>query len=44
MSEHKHGEMNIEVQENAFNGFVKATTYSCVGIILFLILLAIVGG
>ncbi|SLN66155.1 Cytochrome c oxidase subunit 4 [Roseovarius albus] len=44
MSEHTHGEMNTDVQENTFNGFVKATTYSCVAIILFLIFLAIVGG
>lgn len=43
MSEHKHGEMNIEVQENAYNGFIKAVVWSCIAIIGFLIFLAIVG-
>ncbi len=44
MSEHKHGEMSTEVQENTFEGFVKATAWSCVAIIGFLIFLAIIGG
>ena len=39
MAEHKHGEMNIEVQEKTFNGFVKASVYVAavsIGILLFL--------
>jgi len=38
--EHKHGEMDIEVQEKTFDGFIKATTYSVVAIFIFLVLLA----
>jgi len=39
MSDHKHGEMNIEVQEKAFEGFIKSSTYvaiAAVGVLLFL--------
>lgn len=42
MADHKHGEMNIEVQEKTFDGFVKAVAWSSVAIILFLIFLALV--
>ena len=42
MADHKHGEMNIEVQEKTFNGFIKASAYTAVGAILFLIFLAMV--
>ncbi len=42
--EHEHGTMDIEVQEKTFEGFVKFTTYSVVGILVFLVFLAIVGG
>ncbi|MFN2323899.1 MAG: aa3-type cytochrome c oxidase subunit IV [Trueperaceae bacterium] len=41
--EHKHGEMDIEVQEKTFEGFVKFATWSVVGIVVFLIFLAILG-
>ncbi len=41
---HKHGEMDIEVQERTFAGFVKGVTWSVVGIIAILILLALIGG
>lgn len=44
MAEHKHGEMDIEVQEKTFQGFVKFVTWSVVIIATFLIFLAIVGG
>ncbi len=42
--EHKHGTMDIEVQEKTFDGFVKFTTWSVIGILVFLVFLAIVGG
>lgn len=44
MAEHKHGEMNIEVQEKTFEGFVKAVTWGVVIIIVALILLALFNG
>ena len=44
MAEHEHGSMDYKDQEKTFNGFVKFTTYSIVGIIVFLIFLAIVNG
>lgn len=40
--EHKHGEMDIKVQEKTFEGFIKVSTYTAVGAIAFLIFLAIV--
>ena len=42
MSEHKHGEMNIEVQEKTFAGFVKASAWSVVVIFLVLIFIAMI--
>ena len=42
MAEHKHGEMNIEVQEKTFEGFMKAVTWSTVAIIITLIFIAMV--
>jgi len=42
--EHKHGSMDIEVQEKTFEGFMKFTTYAVIGIIVFLILLAMING
>lgn len=44
MADHEHGKMDITNQEKTFDGFVKFTTYSIVGIIIFLILLAMVNG
>ncbi|RKT32496.1 aa3 type cytochrome c oxidase subunit IV [Roseovarius halotolerans] len=44
MAEHKHGDMNIEVQEKTFDGFVRIVAWSCVGIIGFLVFLALVNG
>ncbi len=44
MAEHKHGEMNTDVQEKTFDGFVRIVAWSCVLIVLFLIFLAIVNG
>lgn len=43
-NEHKHGEMDITVQEKTFAGFVKWVTYSTVIIIVALILLAMING
>ena len=44
MADHKHGEMDITVQENTFNGFIKMVTRGTIAIIVFLIFLALVGG
>lgn len=42
MAEHKHGEMNTEVQEKTFDGFMRYTKWSVVVIIGLLIFLALV--
>ncbi|MAU51159.1 MAG: aa3-type cytochrome c oxidase subunit IV [Roseovarius sp.] len=42
MAEHKHGEMDITVQEKTFEGFIKAVVWSVVAILGFLIFLALV--
>ncbi len=44
MADHKHGEMNIDVQEKTFEGFVKTVAWSCVLICVFLVFLALVNG
>ncbi len=44
MAEHKHGEMDITDQEKTFAGFVKMATWGIVGIVAFLLFLALVGG
>lgn len=44
MAGHKHGEMNIEVQEKTFAGFVKIVAYAVVIILVFLVFLALVNG
>ncbi|SFR37589.1 aa3-type cytochrome c oxidase subunit IV [Litoreibacter janthinus] len=44
MAEHEHGSMDIKDHEKTFEGFVKFTTYSVIGIIVFLVLLALVNG
>lgn len=41
MAEHKHGEMDITVQEKTFNGFIKATSYGAVAVVFILIILAV---
>jgi hypothetical protein len=43
MAEHKHGEMDIRVQEETFDGFVRFTIRTVVVIIALVIFLAIVG-
>ncbi|MDR9394491.1 aa3-type cytochrome c oxidase subunit IV [Roseovarius sp. SYSU LYC5161] len=42
MAEHKHGEMDIEVQEKTFEGFVKAISWGAVLTIALLILIALI--
>ncbi|SEO83296.1 aa3 type cytochrome c oxidase subunit IV [Salinihabitans flavidus] len=39
--EHKHGEMNTEVQEQTFAGFVRWMMWAAGGVIAILIFLAI---
>ena len=43
MADHKHGEMDITVQQNTFDGFMKMVTRATIAIIVFLIFLALVG-
>lgn len=44
MAEHKHGEMNIEVQEKTFDGFIKSVTWSVVVIVFVLLFIAAING
>ena len=44
MAEHKHGSMDTKVHEKTFESFVKFTTYAVVGILIFLVFLAMVNG
>ena len=44
MADHKHGEMDISVQEKTFNGFMSMVTKSTVIIIVALILFALING
>lgn len=42
MADHKHGEMDIEDQEKTFEGFVRASAWACVLIIVALVFLGLV--
>ncbi|MGJ8622007.1 MAG: aa3-type cytochrome c oxidase subunit IV [Yoonia sp.] len=42
MAEHKHGEMDISVQEKTFEGFMNMTTKAAIGIIVLLVFLALI--
>ena len=44
MSEHRHGEMNIEGQEKAFDGMLKAMARVAIGSVALLVFMAIVNG
>ena len=44
MAEHKHGEMDVSVQEKTFAGFMNMVTKGTVIIIASLILLALING
>ena len=41
MAEHKHGEMDISVQEKTFDGFMNMVTKTTIGIIVLLVFLAL---
>lgn len=41
MADHKHGEMDVDVQEKTFDGFVKFTTWSVILILLLLVWMAL---
>ncbi|OUS22533.1 aa3-type cytochrome c oxidase subunit IV [Litorivita pollutaquae] len=41
MADHKHGEMNTEVQEKTFEGFLKATAWVTGASIFVLIIMAL---
>ncbi len=42
MAEHKQGEMDITTQEKTFEGFMNMTTKTTIGIVVFLIFLALI--
>ncbi|SFR97663.1 aa3-type cytochrome c oxidase subunit IV [Yoonia litorea] len=42
MAEHKHGEMDITTQEKTFAGFMSMTTKATIGILVFLVFLALI--
>lgn len=44
MAEHKHGEMDISVQEKTFDGFLKMVTKGAIISILLLIFIGLVNG
>jgi hypothetical protein len=44
MADHKHGEMDISVQEKTFDSFIWFVSRGTIGIIVFLIFLALVNG
>ncbi|MCV6586183.1 MAG: aa3-type cytochrome c oxidase subunit IV [Marinibacterium sp.] len=41
MADHKHGEMDITVQEDTFEGFVNFTKWATIAILIFLVFLAV---
>lgn len=41
MADHKHGEMDIKVQEKTFDGFMAWVKWSTIVILAFLVFLAI---
>lgn len=44
MADHKHGEMDISVQEKTFDGFMSMVTKGAIIIIVALVLLAMING
>lgn len=44
MAEHKHGEMDISVQEKTFDGFIKYVTWGAIISILILVFAGLVNG
>ena len=43
MADHKHGEMNMDVQEKTYAGFIAFTKWSVIAILGALVVLALVG-
>ena len=41
MAEHKHGTMDISVQEKTFAGFIKVSTWTVVAVVLILLFMAV---
>lgn len=41
MAEHKHGSMDISVQEKTFAGFIKVSTWTVVAVVLILLFMAV---
>ncbi|MDX2483334.1 aa3-type cytochrome c oxidase subunit IV [Antarcticimicrobium sediminis] len=41
MAEHKHGDMDVSVQTETFNGFVKFVTWTVVFLLALLVFMAI---
>ena len=41
MADHKHGEMDVSTHEKTYDGFMKATTWSVIAILVLLVLMAI---
>jgi len=44
MAEHEHGSMDIKVQEETFDGFMKMVSRTSILIIVLLVLLALING
>ena len=44
MAEHKHGEMDISVQEKTFDGFIKMVTRGAIICICVIIFIGLVNG
>lgn len=44
MAEHKHGEMDITVQEKTFDGFIKVSKYGAIAAMVLLLFIAMVNG
>lgn len=44
MADHKHGEMDIKVQEETFAGFMRFTVRTVIVILVALVLLAMING
>lgn len=44
MSDHKHGEMNSDVQQKTFDGFLTFMSRSAIVVICILIFMALVNG
>lgn len=44
MADHKHGEMDIKVQEKTFDGFMSMVTKTSIVIVVALVLLALING